>query len=391
MTQGNSHPDLFTIDRCRELLVQLIEIDTCQPEGNESRLVDFIETRYKNTHAICTRIEHGSNRASLVVKLPGQQDAGAIAFIGHLDTVACGDLTQWSSPPLAGTVRGDILVGRGAADMKGGVAAMLLTLDYYLENDQNLKRSVLSCFTADEEKDGLGVRAMLESGLLRNIGGVIVCEPTLDAIGLSEKGALWVRVSVSGVSCHASRPELGRNAIEALLAFAFRARSAIDFSQEHPFLGKNTLSITKIHGGVMTNMIPSSATGEFDLRTLPGISHEEIYTKLAGICQEIEMAMKPLTLELEIINDRPALEMDTMDDFVVNIQASAQKRGIQLGKRGLFYYTDASQLIPALDVPFVILGPGNDQEAHKTNEQVELSSIARFARLYAGFIEDQCQ
>jgi succinyl-diaminopimelate desuccinylase len=89
-----------------------------------------------------------------------------------------------------------------------------------------------------------------------------------------------------------------------------------------------------------------------------------------------------------VVNDRPPLETDPTEALVLNLQKSAQARGIKLTKRGLFFYTDASQLVPQLKIPFVILGPGDDREAHKPNESIALASITKFATLYAGFICD---
>jgi len=391
MTEIDSRSDDFSVANCAKLLSQLIEINTCQPAGNEARLVDFIEARYQNTSAQCTRLDHGHNRASLVVKLPGQSDTGTVAFVGHLDTVSCGDLNQWHSPPFAATVKDGVLFGRGASDMKGGVAAMLLALDHFINSHPNLQNTVLFCFTADEEKDGIGARALSQSGLLKDVAEMFVCEPSRESIGLCEKGALWVRVTASGVSCHASRPKLGVNAIEALIAFAAKARGTLDFSQDHPYLGKTSLSVTMLQGGTMTNIIPAAAFIELDIRTLPDVSHENLQSQFAEICRQLEREMPPLVLNLEIINNRPPLGIEESHEFVLKIDACAEKRSIRLAKRGLFFYTDASQLVPPLDIPFVILGPGDDREAHKANEQIQLESVARFARLYAGYIQDHCQ
>ncbi len=380
----------FEITKCTELLSQLVEIDTSQPDGNEARLVDFIMARYKDTPAICTRIDHEGKRASLVVKLIGKSNVDTVAFVGHLDTVSCGDPAFWNSPPLSATVNDGILVARGAADMKGGIASMLLVLDRYIHGNIAPNGNVLFCFTADEEKEGIGARALIQSGLLKDTRGVIICEPTRNSIGICEKGALWIRVTATGVASHASRPELGANAIDALFYFASQALTVLDLSQAHKFLGKNTLTVTQFHGGNMTNIVPASAFMEVDIRTLPGVSHEKISLELREICREIEATRGPLALELEVINNRPPLEIADTNDFVLNVQACAQKRGMPLEKRGLFFYTDASQLIPALDVPFVIMGPGDDKEAHKTNERINISSVALFAELYASYIEDYC-
>jgi len=379
-----------TIEACTQLLSQLVEVNTCQPAGNEAALVDFIAHRYQKSPVELTRLEHSAGRASLVIKLPGRTDMGSLALVGHLDTVPVGDPDAWGTPPHKASIKDGMLFGRGAADMKGGVAAMLLALDALLQQAPGLAKSVYFCFTADEEKDGIGAQALCQSNLLRHVSAMLICEPSRNGIGLCEKGAFWVRVSADGVACHASRPELGANALDALLLFIDQARQSVDFSTEHPYLGRNTMSLTRLSGGIATNVIPAAATLELDIRTLPGVSHQALGVKFAKICIEIGAVHPRITLKLEIINNRPALETAETDSLVGHVEQCSADLDIHLEKRGLYFYTDASQLIPELEIPFVILGPGDDREAHTANEKIEIASVAIFAQLYAEIIKLRC-
>lgn len=385
MSDALEHQKFFTLEKSTALLSDLVAVDTCQPAGNEGRLVSFIEDRYDGLPIVMTRLDHGSGRASLVVELPGEQRKGALAYVGHLDTVPVGDPKKWESLPLAATIKGGKLIARGAADMKGGVAAMLMALDYLLVSREVRQKTLFFCFTADEEKDGLGAQAIKKSGLIDDAVQMIICEPSEGGIGLCEKGALWVRISAEGVASHASRPELGRNAIEALFAFMAQAQRVLDYSQMHPLLGHNTLSLTHFTGGVSTNIVPAQAELTLDIRTLPGVSHMDIYGSFNGICQVVQKEMSPLSMKVEIINNRPPLETPKTDDLVVHLQSSAKKVGMRLPPKGLFFYTDASQLISPGGLPFVILGPGDDRQAHTANEHIELGSIGLFAELYATY------
>ena len=377
----------FTVEECTHLLSQLVSVDTSQPLGNEAMLVDMIERRYQNKAVDIIRLDHQPGRASLIIKLPGKTDDDALALIGHLDTVPIGDPDAWDSPPLKPIVIDGTLRGRGAADMKGGVAAMLLTLDHLLQKEVSLNQSVLFCFTADEEKNGIGAVALRESNLLKDVSAMIVCEPTNNGIGICEKGAFWVRVSANGVSCHASRPELGANALDALLDCVARIRHALDLSTVHPYLGTNTISLTQLKGGFATNILPAYAELELDIRTLPGVSHQVLEDKINEICRDIEHEMPKIVMKSEIINNRPALQTDEQDPLVRLVEQSANQLGYNLEKRGLFFYTDASQLIPDLGIPFIILGPGDDRQAHTVNEQIQIASIGHYAHLYACLIE----
>lgn len=388
MSESVERQKFFTIEKSTALLSQLVEVDTCQPVGNEAKLVSLIEDRYDGYPVTMTRLDHGSGRASLVVELPGEQRNGALAFVGHLDTVPVGDPTKWSSPPLAPSIKAGKLVARGAADMKGGLAAMLLALDYLLVSKKALKKSLYFCFTADEENTGAGALAIRQSGLIADAVQMIICEPSGGSIGICEKGAFWIRVSAEGSSCHASRPELGQNAIDALIVFMDHAHRVFDYTQTHPLLGRNSLSLTQFEGGVSTNIVPARADLTLDIRTLPGVSHMDIYERFNEICQAVQQEMSPLSMKVEIINNRPPLETPKTEDLVVYLQACAKKLGMSLPSKGLYFYTDASQLIPLGDMPFVILGPGDDRQAHSVNEHIELGCIGRFAELYATYAAD---
>ena len=104
--------------------------------------------------------------------------------------------------------------------MKGGDAAMLLTLEQLCGEELRPEKPIYFCFTADEENQGVGIRAMADGGLLNTVDEVLICEPSDSRISICEKGALWLDVSVNGVSSHASRPDLGVNAVEAAYTFA---------------------------------------------------------------------------------------------------------------------------------------------------------------------------
>lgn len=367
---------------CEQLLKKLVQTNTTQPNGHEAMLVDFIESRYQSKSVELFRIDHQPDRASLIVKLQGKEDREAIAFVGHLDTVPFDGLSQWRVNPLAGEVRKGRLTGRGAADMKGGVAAMLLTLDRLLEQETPPKRTIFFCFTADEEKNGLGAMALADHPAMADVGALIVCEPTQGDLGICEKGALWVKVITEGVSAHASRPELGCNALEGLLTFLTAARTVVETPGKHPYLGRNTLSITTLQSGISQNIIPSTAEATLDIRTLPGVSHQALLAAFQELAKVQQKSLPSLRLKIETLNNRPALETDAAAPLVRQILAFGRQSEMPLNLRGLFFYTDASQIVPKLKIPFVILGPGDDRQAHVVNEAIELSSVSAFAELY---------
>lgn len=374
-----------TIEECREVLERLVRVDTCQPEGNEGEIAGLIMEMLPSGLEF-HKLEHTARRASLVVKVEGEIGEGGLALIGHLDTVACSEQEGWAYPPHQAEVKGDILYGRGAADMKGGVAAMILTLRQIVRSGKKPSKPVYFCFTADEESRGTGICAIVEEKYLDQVEEVVICEPSDEKIGICEKGALWLQTAVRGRSSHASRPELGVNAVEYGICFVEKLKRAVEGKESHAILGHNTVSVTRFHGGIMTNIIPSSAEIELDIRTVPGTSHDEIIRRAGEICEEI-MDMDPAVhMETEVLNNRPALETPEDSPFVRCIMEEAERAGISTEQKGLYFYTDASQMMTGRQIPFVIAGPGDDAMAHCVNEHISLSSVGRYTELYSRYI-----
>lgn len=373
------------LERCENVLRKLIQIDSCQPEGNEATMVKLIQ-KLIPAGADCQVIEHSKNRASLIVRIVGEEEGGP-AFIGHLDTVACNNLKNWKYPPHEGCVENGVLYGRGASDMKGGIAAMILTIQRLAAEQKKPKKTIHFCFTADEENGGIGICSMAEGGYLKGIREVIICEPSGGGIGTCEKGALWLSVSVQGISAHASRPELGSNAVEYAIAFAGKVKQYVSQFEEHEILGAPTASITKLEGGVMTNIIPCDAKMELDIRTVPEISHSMLLGSIRSEAKKMEKEHPGLQLDIQVLNNRPALQTDRESVFTHQIYEAAEHVHISIKPKGLHFYTDYSQLVSYVPIPFVIAGPGEDSAAHTVNESICLDSVVRYTEFYYYYIK----
>ena len=377
-----------TLENCTNLLRDMVQINTCQPEGNELDLVKYIEKVFAGKKVEMTRLDHGNNRCSLMVKLPGESDKGGLALLSHLDTVACGDESKWTYPPHSATIADGNLYGRGSADMKAGAAAMIEMALCLLDNEVALKKPVYLRFTADEEVNGIGVVSFADAGYLKDVDAVIVAEPSNEDIGLCEKGALWFRLHAKGKLSHGSRPEIGINAVEKCMEFVASLRPLIDVTEVHPELDTTTVSVTKLSGGIMTNVIPDDAVLEMDIRTLPSISHDKVIADAKAICAKMMEEKPGLVLELEVINNRPAVETPESDPFIDQLKAVHKKLGYEPTCKGLYFYTDASQLIPVIHKPFVIFGPADDKQAHQTNEFVPLASVRKLSEIYLTYVMD---
>lgn len=373
-------------DFCKKTVSELIKIDSCQPNSNEGNIVKAILS-YFPKDIEREIIDHKNGRQTLIIKINGESDSKGVSFVGHTDTVAYGDISKWTYAPLSAYENDGYIYGRGASDMKGGDTAMIATALELLSMDKKPKEPVYFCFTADEEVGGLGAVALSQAQCLKDVREFFIAEPTNEDIGLCEKGALWLRIKVFGLLSHGSRPEIGINAVEKTMEFYSRLVPMIDTSTEDKFLGKTTAAITKLNGGVMTNVIPAQAVMETDIRTLVNVDHDKVIKDANALARLMETERKGLSFEIEILNNRSAVGTDASSPFVQRITAVCKENNLKTSQKGLFFYTDASQIIPKLKVPFVILGPGDDLMAHQTDERVEIQSIVRMAKLYTEYLK----
>lgn len=374
------------LERSEQLLQELLAIDTCQPAGNEDRLVRYLTTLFP-PGTEWEKLVHTETRSSLVVRVPGRKQDNALAFVGHVDTVPHGSLENWHYPPGVPTAEGDRIYGRGSSDMKGGVASMTAAALYLLEKGIVPARDIYFCYTADEENTGLGACALDSCAFMKRVGAIIVAEPTNGQISIGEKGALWLRVTACGLQSHGSRPELGINAVEMLMELYRRIREQLNTDEHHPFFGRTTASVTRLHGGVATNIVPARADMDMDIRLIPGQRNEDMIRCVNNLAQELCREHPPLTLQVDVLNDRPAIEVERNASLLRNMLDAVRDLGMNDTLRGTIFYTDASQIVPHHGMPFLILGPGDDKLAHQGDEFITISSLHQVTTLYLHYIE----
>ena len=224
----NIRPD---INVCESLLKDLVRTRTSQPEGNEAPLADWILdwlSSRDSFHRLESRfLDHGGEQENADRKdqrNPGRAGNRICRSSGHCRL--CRE--QRLDPSSAGGSGGRrFLYGRGSADMKGGVAAMMADGAASDGSGEGTGRAGILLFTADEEKDGIGALAVAADPCMEEIKELIICEPSARKTSYCEKGALWLKVEIQGISSHASRPEIGRNAIEYAMQFERKFRETV--------------------------------------------------------------------------------------------------------------------------------------------------------------------
>jgi succinyl-diaminopimelate desuccinylase len=238
--------------------------------------------------------------------------------------------------------------------------------------------------TAGEETGCEGAFHLYRDGVLGRAGAVVVGEPTSNYPFVGHKGALWLRARTRGVTAHGSMPEKGVNAVYKA-AHALDKLEAFRFSSPpHGLMGQATLNVGTIHGGLNINSVPDLAEIGIDIRTVPTVDHPELIRILAR-------ALGP-DVELEALMDLEAVYTDPEDPWM---QSVFDVMGPILGEKPVprvaTYFTDAAALNQAYEnPPTVILGPGEPQMAHQTDEYCVAERVEASVAAYEEIIRRWC-
>jgi len=339
-----------------------------------------------------TVTEAAPGRPSVVGVIEGSAPGGTLMFEGHVDVVTEGDPALWSFDPFCGDVVDGRLLGRGSADMKSGVAAMI-----------HAARAVqLGGFTgrlvvgvlADEEGMMLGAKrfaADLVAGAIPGVDrvdGVIVCEPEGGEVCPVSKGALRIAIEFTGVMAHGAMPAMGRNPLPAIgsllialpeIELGYRAQVG-----SHPQLGEFSLTPTVLAAGSVDqiNVIPATAALAVDVRTVPGIDHPGLITLLTRLADSLADE-HGLRAELIVLDDRPPVDTPIESPVVQAMLAghlAATGAAAVIG--GVPGTTDGTILTRDAGLPTVVYGPGGKWIAHQADEYVEVEDILTCTRAY---------
>ncbi len=347
---------------------KLLSFNTVNPPGRERECAEFLGKILESEGFKTSYHEYGEGRTNLIASKEGAGDKSPICFTGHMDTVPLG-ATPWGCDPFVGEMEEDKLYGRGSSDMKGGIAAMVLAavrLSPFLPG----KGGIRLVFTAGEEQGCEGAAYLCsQSRELGKAGALVVGEPSSNYPIVGHKGAVFLEARTRGVTAHGSMPDQGVNAVYK----AARAALALEGFQfgvpPHPVLGPATLNVGTLSGGLNVNSVPDLATIGIDIRTIPALSHDDLLERLKSyLGEEVELDRKV---------DAVSIWTDPEDEWVqlvFNITEPYLKA--HPVARAVTYFTDASEFKPALDhPPTLILGPGEANMAHKTDEFCFFSNI----------------
>ncbi len=358
-----------------ELTQALVRFDTINPPGNERLCAEHLGSILNDAGFAVSYHEFAETRTSLVARIGGDADAKPLCFTGHIDTVPLG-AAPWSVDPFAADIADGKLYGRGTSDMKSGVAAFVVAA-IRLVRELETGPGMVLIITAGEETGCEGAYHLAGLGnVLGDAGAIVVAEPSSNLPFIGHKGALWLKAVANGLTAHGSMPELGVNAIYKA-ARTISQLEDFDFNvSRHPVLGKPTLNVGTVHGGMNINSVPDRAEVGIDIRTLPDQDHGDLCAHLSSYLGD-DIAVEPVV-------DVGSVWTDPAEDWMLDVfDVMAEILGKMPEVCTATYFTDAAALTPAYGgPPTVILGPGEAAMAHQTDEYCVVDRIDQAVDAY---------
>ena len=365
-------------------LVAINSVNASLPGGpGEQAMADYVAAAAGAMGADVELYEVEPGRPNLLARLDRGRPR-TLMFECHLDTVGLAPMPDALNP----RVEGGRLYGRGSADPKGSLAAMLSVLESAAA-DPSFPVNVWLAGSMDEEITMRGSRALAERRPA--VDAVIVGEPTNLQPIVAHKGVLRWRVRTTGVAAHSATPERGRNAIFDMQTVIGAMRECIEpglARSMHPRLGPATWSVGVIAGGEAVNVVPDACQIDCDRRLLPG---EEPDAVLAEVDRALNRLLQA-DAELRVEREAPYVHVPPMETAADEPVVRATVRALEQAGRdptlaAVAYATDASMLASIGGLPAVVLGPGDIAQAHTNNEWIELAELEAAVGVYRGICE----
>jgi succinyl-diaminopimelate desuccinylase len=375
----------MTKDERIAFLKEMLAIDTAN--GNEKLAADYIAAKLLDAGIPSKQVEFAPNRNNLIAEIGGGGEV--LALSGHLDVVPAGDLSGWDTDPFVPTVKDNRIYARGADDMKSGLCAMVIAMIELKQEKVKLSGRVRLLATAAEETGMRGAAQLAKGGYVDDAYALIVGEPTGERIVYAHKGILDYTVTSRGLAAHSSKPQLGVNAIDNLLAFYGEMTGAFkQLTANNPALGKITLCNSIIDGGIQSNVVPDFASFTANVRTIPEANNAFVKDMLTQIVDRLNKSVPNMDLEIKFGQDAPPMFSDTNSKLVTVAKKEAENMfGKAVPLCGETYATDAARFQEAnANMQIIVFGPSSGT-LHQANEYADIDSYLNAVDLYKNIIK----
>ncbi|MBK8884956.1 MAG: M20 family metallopeptidase [Bacteroidales bacterium] len=358
---------------------ELLSYDNINPPGNEGEIARFTGRILAENGFRTDYYPFEEGRLHLVAERGLSDKQPPVVLSGHFDTVPLGN-KKWNEDPFSGHVHDGKIWGRGSSDMKGGLAAMILASVSAFELSPP-PGGIRLIFSAAEELGCIGIQQL--AGILKNPGkasAVIVGEPTSNHPFIGHKGALYINVVTKGITAHSSMPHLGDNAIYKAARSILKAKDFQFMAEKDPLLGFPTINVGRMSGGMNINSVPDHAEFSIDIRSTSKVDHSELLHRLT-----VELGQETALETLVNMGSVHTREDDPFVQLVYDIcRVDRENRSLM---KTLPYLTDGSVLQRLYKgAPTIILGPGQPEMAHQTDEFCFTDKLEEAVNIYREII-----
>ena len=355
------------------LLSDLVAIDSVNPSlvagaAGEAQIADAVETHMRAIGLDVHRQDVAPGRPNVIGVLEGSERGRSLMFCGHIDTVGVAGMQS----PFTPMIREGRLYGRGAQDMKAGVAAMIDAARVAQADGFRRGRLVIAA-VVDEEYASIGADALVREW---KADAAVVTEPTDLQIGVGHKGFAWATIETRGRAAHGSRPAEGRDAILRMgrvLARLEQLDRELQSRKPHPLVGTGSLHTSIIEGGRELSSYPDLCRLQLERRTVPGESAHTFAREMSDLVNTLREADPELDASVELMFSRPPYELPSSHDLPRALEAAAATAGARSSNVGMSFWTDAAILGEA-GIPSVLFGPGG-AGLHSREEYVVVNEV----------------
>lgn len=318
------------------------------------------------------------SRANLIVRLGPEPPA--FLLVGHVDTIEL-----WHEESYNARIEGDSVYGLGAADMKGGCAAIIEAIIALAESKTPLQRGLCVALVVGEEEDGDGAQALLEE-VWAPIA--VIGEPTNLLPCTAHFGYLETRLLSNGHRAHAALPDVGANAIHAMLAWMMHI---IAESQKLPFANQLAINPSEIHGGEPYFVVAENCEALIDFHIPPHVGCEPVEEVIETARAVVLESHREVNLTYKKLSWAPGFIYDTNeeDDRLLPLRNAFKRVGLEWRPSVFRSHSDANRFDPTGTLP-LICGPGDLAVAHGREEKISIGEVERAARLYGAMIYEAC-
>lgn len=368
----------LSADRLAQFTSRFVSVPSVNGEHPERDLALVIKEELDDAD-YQTILVGDATRPSLAASTRGEP---AVLLNGHLDTVPVDDAEQWRYPPFRGVIANGAVHGRGACDMKGGLAIQVAVAQWLAA--EGLGEGLVLHFAMGEERGEPGTEDLIAAGFTAPVG--IVLEPTDLRLGVAQRGLVTIRLTIGGRAGHASRPDLADNPIARLPALLETfARLGANPGNEHPLLGSPAWTPTMVRSGVIPSMVPGTCDLFVDRRMIPGETVESVILTLEEAMGETapDAGVAIGVAEEEGMYEPAEIPVDS--EAVTLMTRSLEMFGEKVDLFGTPYSSDVRHLINSAGVEAVTYGPGRPSAMHARDESMEIDELLRGARVVAAF------